>query len=684
MSIPRKSNLSSLGTCSVLCGALVVAACSGEDGVSNPSGGGNTAGSGGISASGGAGSAGASATGGALAGGASGATSGGSSAGGAAAGSGGLAGSSGSGGAPADGGCGRMPGLATGHVQMENICRGVVAARVAGGNFVSWRMFGYEPETISYNVYRDGTKVNAAPITDSTNYLDAGAPADAEYTVRAVLDGTEREDSEKVSTWNQNYLDIQLAAPEGYTPGDASAGDLDGDGHYDLVVKWEDSPQDNANEGVTNTVKLEGVKLDGTRLWLIDLGRNIREGAHYTQFLVYDLDGDGKSELVVKTAPGTVDGKGKNVILGNDDPNADYRNDSGYILTGPEYLTVFSGVDGSELATVPFEIARGNVSSWGDNYGNRVDRFVGAVAFVTPDGRPSALMGRGYYTRSTITAWNWRDAALSKVWTSDSNEETNYTGQGSHGISIADVDGDLRQDIIYGASMIKSDGTRGCSTNLGHGDALHASDFIPDRPGLEVFIPHEGGNSRNYSLRDAETCEIVFQGPANGGEEGPGRGVAGDVDPDHPGAEFWTNSSDRLGEDGQSVGARPGSTNFLLWWDGDETRELLDGNHVDKVGGGRLLTADGCSSINGTKSTPNLSADLIGDWREEVIFRCGTNLRLYTTTDVTTRRIYTLMHDPQYRSAISWQQSAYNQPPHPSFHIGSGMMPPPAPDITVR
>jgi rhamnogalacturonan endolyase len=577
-----------------------------------------------------------------------------------------------------------MPSLATGHVQMENICRGVVAVRGDGANFVSWRMFGYEPDTISYNVYRDGTKVNAQPITDSTNYLDAGAPAGAKYTVRAVLDGAEREDSEEVSTWAENYLDIQLDAPEGYTPGDASAGDLDGDGHYDLVVKWEDSPQDNSNAGTTNTVKLEGVKLDGTRLWLIDLGRNIREGAHYTQFLVYDLDGDGKSELVVKTAPGTVDGKGKNVILGDDDPNADYRNDDGYVLSGPEYLTVFSGLDGAELETVPFEIARGTVSSWGDNYGNRVDRFVGAVAFVTPDGRPSALMGRGYYTRSTITAWNWRDAALTKVWTSDSNADTNYTGQGSHGISIADVDGDLRQDIIYGASMIKADGTRGCTTDLGHGDSLHVGDLIPGRPGLEVFMPHESGSSLAYSLRDAKTCEIIFEGPGNGGNEGPGRGVAGDIDPLTPGAEYWTNSSQLLDENGQGVGSKPSSVNFLIWWDGDETRELLDGNHIDKFNGNRLLTADGCSSINGTKSTPNLSADLLGDWREEVIFRCGTNLRLYTTSAVTTRRIYTLMHDPQYRSAISWQQSEYNQPPHPSFHIGSGMAPPPKPDITVR
>jgi hypothetical protein len=313
---------------------------------------------------------------------------------------------------------------------MENLCRGVVAVRVGSNNFVSWRLFGYEPDSIAFNVYRGSTKVNASPITDSTNTVDTGAPANATYTVRAVVDGVEQGASEAATTWAQNYLEIPLQAPSGYTPGDASAGDLDGDGHYDLVVKWENSPQDNANAGVTGQPKLEGVTLGGKSLWRIDLGRNIREGAHYTQFMVYDLDGDGDSELVVKTAPGTRDGTGAFLKAGpaaNDDDNADYRNDDGYILTGPEYLTVFDGRTGAELVTVNFEIARGNVSSWGDDYGNRVDRFLGAVAFVGADGRPSVLMARGYYTRSTITAWNFRDGKLTRLWTSDSNANTNWT-----------------------------------------------------------------------------------------------------------------------------------------------------------------------------------------------------------------------------------------------------------------
>jgi rhamnogalacturonan endolyase len=660
--------------------------------------GGAAGGAGGVGgAAGSAGLAGAGATGGVAgttpAGGSAGTVAGASGSAGLAGGAGGAsgdagasgAGTSGAGGTPpvaAD--CGRNPSLATGKVWMENLCRGVVAVRSGSNNFVSWRMFGYEPDTISYNVYRDGTKVTASPITDSTNYVDSGAPAGATYTVRAVLDGTELGDSEAATTWGQNYIDIELDPPQGYTPGDASVGDLDGDGQYEIVLKWEMNPQDNSNAGTTGTVKLEGLEFDGTSLWRLDLGRNIREGAHYTQFVVYDMDGDGDAEIVVKTAPGTVDGMGQDVILGNDDPDADYRNGDGYILSGPEYVTIFDGRNGAELSTQPFAVPRGNVGDWGDTYGNRVDRFTGAMAFVTDDGRPSALMGRGYYTRSTITAWNYRDGSFAEEWTSDSDEETNWEGQGSHGLSIADVDGDDRQEVIYGASMITADGTRGCTTNRGHGDALHVGDLIPSRPGLEVFMPHESGSSLTYTMRDAATCALIYQGPGNGGDEGPGRGAAADVSPDSPGAEAWTNSSTMLSTTGGNAGSRPASTNFLVWWDGDESRELLDGNHVDKYGGSRLLTADGCSSINGTKSTPNLSGDMIGDWREEILFRCGTNLRLYTTTTPTTRRIYTLMHDPMYRSAISWQNTEYNQPPHPSFHIGDGMAEPPKPNITVR
>ena len=193
--------------------------------------------------------------------------------------------------------CGRAPALAAGRIQMENVCRGVVAVRSGSDNFVSWRLFGYEPDDAAFNVYRDGAKLTASPLRTSTNYLDVGAPPSAKYTVRAVPGDVEQGDSESATTWAESYLDIPLSPPDGYTPGDTSVGDLDGDGHYDLVVKWEQSPQDNSVEGTTGSPKLEAVTLQGVSKWRIDLGRNIREGAHYTQFLVYDLDGDGRAEI---------------------------------------------------------------------------------------------------------------------------------------------------------------------------------------------------------------------------------------------------------------------------------------------------------------------------------------------------------------------------------------------------
>lgn len=582
--------------------------------------------------------------------------------------------------------CGVNPGLAKGRIQMENLCRGVVAARTAGGNFVSWRLLGYEPSDIAFNVYRDGKKLNAAPLDKATHYLDSEGSAAAQYTVRAVLSGAEQGDSERVATWPQNYLTIKLDPPAGYTPGDTSVGDLDGDGHYELVVKWESMPQDNSNAGTTGSPKLDGYELDGKRLWRIELGRNIREGAHYTQFIVYDFDGDGSAEIAVKTAPGTIDGTGAPVLLGSDKADADYRNADGYILSGPEYLSVFSGKNGKNLATVPFEVPRGSVSAWGDDYGNRVDRFLATLAFLEDGGRPSFVMTRGYYTRATLAAWNFRGGKLTRAWLADSDKGTAYTGQGSHSISVADVDADGRQEILFGASTIDDNGTKLCSTNKGHGDALHVSDFAPQRPGLEVFMPHEYDDSVAYTMRDGKTCQILWQGPSNGGKEGPGRGVAADVDPKSPGAEAWVNNSSLFSAaEGRDLGGRPSSCNFLVWWDADLSRELLDGNSItNHDGAGTGLRAEGCTSINGTKSTPNLSADILGDWREEVVFRCGNDLRIYTTTEPSAARLYTLMHDAQYRAAIAFQNVGYNQPPHPSFHIGEGMAPPPKPDIHVR
>jgi hypothetical protein len=624
------------------------------------------------------------------------------------------------GGTPSAGAAGAAGGSAPvggdGFYHLEHLTRGVVAVTTTAGVYVGWRMLGFEydaqnPTNVAYTVYRDGQKI--ATVSDSTNYLDATGSASSRYTVRALIGGNEGADSESATPWAQNYRRVPLDVPAGdntpascdtpneaytYSANDASAADLDGDGDYDLVLKWDPSnSKDNSQSGCTGNVYLDGLKLDGTHLWRIDLGPNIRAGAHYTQFIVYDFDGDGRAEMAVKTAPGTKDGTGKYLSLGpaaNDDDSKAYRQTDGYVLSGPEYLTVFDGLTGKELATVDFDQARGTVSSWGDDYGNRVDRFLATAAYLDDTGEPSFVMARGYYTRTTLTAWNYRAGALTQAWKFDSNATAKdaqshpYTGQGAHSLSVANVDDDLGQEIVYGAMVIDNDGKGKCSTGYDHGDALHVGDFVPTHPGLEYFMVNEDGAHPSYHLTDPQTCAPIVDGPVVADQD-TGRGDADDILASNPGAEMWAAGANRdlySATTGMKVGNAPSSINFLIWWDADETRELEDGTSISKYGGSALLTCSECSSNNGTKSTPTLTADLFGDWREEIVWRekDSSALRVYTTTDVTKRRIYTLMHDPQYRMAVSWQNVAYNQPPHPSFAIGTDMPDPPAPNIKVR
>ncbi|RDI34447.1 carbohydrate binding protein with CBM6 domain [Lentzea flaviverrucosa] len=576
--------------------------------------------------------------------------------------------------------------------QVEDLDRGLVSVRSGTGNLVSWRLFGYEPASTGFNVYRGTTKLNASPITNSTNFLDSGAAADAAYTVRALRDGVEQEPSKpSLRFTGGNHLDVPISRPgSNYTAGDSSVGDVDGDGQYEILLKWDPSDQkDNSQSGRTSSVYIDAYRLNGQRLWRIDLGRNIRAGAHYTQFQVYDYDGDGRAELAVKTGDGTVSGTGQ--VIGN--AGADHRNSSGYIITGPEYLTVFNGLTGAVMSTVPFDPARGNICDWGDCNGNRGDRFLAGTAYL--DGkRPSIVMGRGYYEKSAIAAWDFRDGRLTRRWKFDSGTAgRQWTGRGTHSLSVADVDGNGTDEIIYGGMTINSDGTGRYTTNFyAHGDALHVSDFVPNRPGQEIWQIHEQSSGAAATLRDARTGAVIMQKNNTCNCEGPARGVAGDVYAGNPGAEFWgkgTGLTNAFNSSGGSVGRAPASANFLAWWDADPVRELLDGNHVDKYGTNgdtRLLTGSGAHSINGTKSTPSLSGDLFGDWREEVILPRDDNaaLRIYATTTQTDRRIHTLLHDPQYRVAIAWQNTAYNQPPHPSFFLGNGMSTPPQPNIHVR
>ncbi|MES2441193.1 MAG: rhamnogalacturonan lyase [Pseudomonadota bacterium] len=608
------------------------------------------------------------------------------------------------------------PAAAQGARQIEKLDRGLVAVPAAegGGNHVSWRLLATDSRGVRFTLYRDGKPIARVGARGATSVHDRdGGPA-SRYSLSAR--------GPAVTPWAGGYLAIPLdkpadrKTPDGelysYSANDASVGDLDGDGRYEIVVKWYPSiAKDNAFSGYTGETLLDAYTLEGKRLWRVDLGPNIRSGAHYTQFMVFDLDGDGRAEVAMKTADGTVDGTGKAI----GDANADWRSDGGEvaskdrtgstttpdgrqvsrlqgrILRGPEYLTVFDGLTGKALATAPYAPPRDPrtdaptveqmTETWGDGYANRSERYLAGVGYF--DGkRPSLVFARGYYARSTIAAWDWRGGKLTMRWLFDSAAPGNekFAGMGNHQLSIADVDADGRDEVIYGSMAIDDTGKGLWSSGLGHGDAMHVSDLDPTRPGLEKFGVHEtmrmSGN-RGAAMLDARTGALLWSTPA---DKDTGRGIAIDIDPRHPGAEAWaSNSAELYDVKGKVIpGGHPRAANFGIWWDGDRLRELLDGTRVSKwdwaAGTERpLLRPEGVVSNNGTKANPSLSADIIGDWREELLLPStdSRELRLYETPWPTSERVVTLMHDSVYRLGIAWQNTAYNQPPHTSYYLGA-------------
>lgn len=728
---------------------------------------------------------------------------------------------------------GPPPPASQGHAapQLELLDRGLVAATTDDGVFLSWRLLGYEATGFAeggltgtdFNLYRDGNLL--ATVTDSTNYLDTDGSQASTYRVVAVVDGTEVEAGTEVTPWADAYIDLPLQKPaDGVTPvgevytysaNDMSIGDVDGDGQYEYIVKWDPSnSKDVSQVGYTGPVYIDTYEADGTLLHRIDLGVNIRAGAHYTQFLVYDFDGDGRSEMMFKTAPGTktvtyADGEVSGeqfitmpeedlaagysheddyrlskagfrahlvemfmgwrdhpeVVAGNwpatleeafgTEPQYEYPlsqadaealtdylinvyapsrsgnnrlwNFEGFIIDGPEYLTVFDGATGAELETVHYKPGRHDDGlMWGDyamsriEPGNRVDRFLSGVAYL--DGtHPSAIFARGYYTRSTIIAYDWDGEELSERWYVDSGwtpmtnpfndgphgrdgtdpEFGSITTQGFHSLSAADVDGDGKHEIVYGSATIDDDGSLlyssfdvlpegsgapGENVRLGHGDAMHVTDIDPDRPGLEIFTVHEGGPWAPYgmAMRDGATGEVIF-GTYSGRDTG--RGMIGDVLPESRGIESWASmpgGSGALGlhtPTGERVSDTVPGTNQSIRWAADMTTQIVNGAAtttletptIDDWQRGTLLTAEGTLTNNWTKGNPSLIADVFGDWREELLVRTtdSSAIRIYLSTEVTDRKLYTLMHDLQYRAEVARQQTVYNQPSYTGFYLAS-------------
>ncbi|MCP3734700.1 rhamnogalacturonan lyase [Sphingomonas sp. RP10(2022)] len=630
---------------------------------------------------------------------------------------------------------------------MEALDRGAVAVPAKdGGNLVSWRLLATDAPGVTFDVFRDGVKITPHPLTGGTDFVDTGGTPASTYVVRTRVGGRYVGASKPAVVWKDGYLSIPIQQPPGgttpageaftYTAHEASVADLDGDGRYEIILKWDpvgaqrpvtspSNAKDNAFDGYTGPVYIDAYTQDGKRLWRIDMGRNIRAGAHYTQFQVYDYDGDGRAEMAVRTSDGTIDGTGK--VLG--DPKADWRETGGErtstdrtggkvqpdgsivaplqgrILKGPEYLTIFDGLTGKALASAPYWPQRGMGTDaptgeqlkeiWGDNYGNRSDRFLAGTAYLDGE-RPSIVMARGYYARSTLAAWDWRDGKLTRRWTFDSATPGNETfgDNGNHQLSVADVDGDGKDEIVYGSMAIDDDGKGLWSSGLHHGDAMIVGDLDPTHPGLEKFGAHEEirkNGGIGSAMLDARTGKVLWSTPA---DTDTGRAVAADIDPRFPGAEAWASNGDTLyTAQGKPIPGvrRPREMSFLVWWDGDDLRELYDRNRITKwdwtTGKTHtLLEATGATATGGTKNIPVVSADLFGDWREEVVWHTPDEkfLRIYTTPYPTDRRLVTLMHDAQYRVAIAWQNTAYNQPPQPSFELGAGMKTPPVPKIVAR
>ena len=580
--------------------------------------------------------------------------------------------------------------------------RGLMAVNLSSsgssGNLVSWRYREKDQNQVKFKLYRgtnattQSTKINNGNyIYNRTNFRDVSGSASAYYRLEVYdLNDNLLETEVSRKTWSNQSMEIPTQTPTDtrglgatYTPNDASFCDMDGDGEYEIILKWDPSnSKDAASNGTTSDTYIDCYKLDGTQLWRINIGPNIRSGAHTTPFLCWDFDGDGYGELICKTAPGTVDGEGNYVVLPGDDPTASWLNGRGKPDAGPEYVTVFDGPTGAELATMSYHTKYGDVSAssfWGDSNQNRSERYLACVAYT--DGvTPSAILCRGYYRGASLGAYDWDGMQLSLRWlhrSSTSGKE--LWGEGAHFVLSGDVDDDGKDEIVYGAACLDDDGKRIVyRTGLGHGDALHMGDFDWDNPGQEVFMPHEE-KPYGYELRDARTGKLLVYQQADGDT---GRGLAADFDSSNDGAELMASCTSALMDckgnviaDSWAIGSSGAGINNRIYWDGDPYDEFFDksvlghwnasGRYFDRI------QVNGSNYTPGTlnnysKYNPCVLGDMLGDWREEIVtYNSANNALIITATNFESNyRLPHLMDNRQYAELIANQNCGYNQPPH--------------------
>lgn len=595
--------------------------------------------------------------------------------------------------------------------RVENLDRGLIAVSAEAYGFISWRWLGTESADTKYNLYKNGEKLNDEPM-NKTSYVDYDGKIGDKYAVTAVIDGTEGEKCKETELLADRYLSIPIDKPEGgkvtfydgkeeeygYRANDASTADLDGDGELEIILKWDPTnSRDSAHSGPTGSTIFDAYKLDGTKLWRIDLGINVRSGAHDTQFLCSDFNNDGKAEVAMRTSDGTKDGVGKAI----GDAQKDWRDSkSGKNITGPLYITVFDGVTGAEIDTVDFypqttgekDGVKWDVNSWGDDWGNRSERY-NACVFYENGVTPSMCFGRGYYDKTVLTAYSMKDNKIATDWIfdtdliKDKDEANKYKGKGNHSMATADIDYDGKDELISGALVLDDDGTVMYAIDgAQHGDAQHTGDLIPERPGLETFSVHEWG-TYGHHMRDARTGELIWYSPK--GDIDVGRGASDDIDPTHLGAESWSSMTMLIASDGKLITNRYSiPANSFAWWDGDLGREVQDGVNISKYNPYTYrvenieIFAD-CHSNNAAKSNPSLTADILGDWREEAIYPTldDSELRIYTTIIPTGYKIPALMTDTLYRDAVAVQNVGYNQPTHVSYNLGYDTKAIPVPQI---